>query len=349
MYKKSALQKQKHLKILNYIIQYKSSFGKEEILLIDKFIPLEDAANFEKIKYNTLIKRMSNNSPNYKTQTEPNENGGRDKVFVAVSSLSKAAQRRYRASISKKRTNTDDIPWYVYYDLNWYIEKYTQNYYEAVELSRYVGKYADGKNKMSAKDFESYMSEKFNISERSVRRYVKDYIEASAWAADEELKTGEDYSYFKILAMARKPKPDKTFPSINEEMAVFIENTYYDDTFALNNNPVTNLYEDLEELSFEKDWKMPSYNTVLRYIEHIKAQDGEGARDLSSKGLRYWKNRYMMKRYRETGALQVLEIVQGDVHTFDFWASVKRANGKLDAVRPALVAWIDMRSRALVG
>lgn len=45
----------------------------------------------------------------------------------------------------------------------------------------------------------------------------------------------------------------------------------------------------------------------------------------------------------------VLDVLQGDVHSFDCWVSVKRPNGKLQAIRPALVAWLDMRSRALVG
>lgn len=44
-----------------------------------------------------------------------------------------------------------------------------------------------------------------------------------------------------------------------------------------------------------------------------------------------------------------MEYVVGDEHTFDFGVQWTAPNGKIKAVRPKLVAWMDMRSRAIVG
>lgn len=309
----------------------------------DIYVSLSDASILERLPYKSLAKRIERNLKDFRLKIEPNSNGGKNRVLVSINSLSKQARQRYRAEIRKNQAPTNDIPWYVYVDLNWYKQNYSNHFFEAVEIARYIEKYINSEIKMTE------LTEKVNMSPRNIRRYVKDYTEACVWADDEELRTGDDYSHIKILAVSRKPKEDKTFPSITDEMSAYIDNIYYNKNFALNNNPLTNLYEDLQDIAEIKQWKMPSYDTVLRYVNYIKEQDGKGTRELACKGLRYWKNRYMMKRYRDTKALQVLEVVQGDVHTFDCWVSVKRANGTLDAIRPALVAWIDMRSRALVG
>ena len=39
----------------------------------------------------------------------------------------------------------------------------------------------------------------------------------------------------------------------------------------------------------------------------------------------------------------------GDEHTFDLWVQYTAPNGKVKAVRPVLVAWMDMRSRDILG
>ena len=44
-----------------------------------------------------------------------------------------------------------------------------------------------------------------------------------------------------------------------------------------------------------------------------------------------------------------MEIVQGDEHTFDCWVAYKNPNGKISAIKPKLVAWIDTRSRVIMG
>ena len=44
-------------------------------------------------------------------------------------------------------------------------------------------------------------------------------------------------------------------------------------------------------------------------------------------------------------SLQVMEIVQGDEHTFDCWVAYKNPNGKISAIKPKLVAWIDTQEQ----
>ena len=178
---------------------------------------------------------------------------------------------------------------------------------------------------------------------------VKLYSDASAWAIKLEVETGQNHDYIKILSICRKPKEENNFPKLSEELQAYIENILYDEDFQQNNQAVTTLCEDLQEIAEMKGLELPGYDTINRYVNYITAQDGEGAQALVAKGIRYWKNRYMMKKYRNTKGLKVLEIVQGDVHKLDFWVRVLRPNGKWQAIRPCLVAWIDMKSRAFVG
>lgn len=57
----------------------------------------------------------------------------------------------------------------------------------------------------------------------------------------------------------------------------------------------------------------------------------------------------MLKGKRETTSLEVMELVVGDEHTFDCWVQYTAPNGKIKAVRPVLVAWMDLKSRAIIG
>ena len=47
--------------------------------------------------------------------------------------------------------------------------------------------------------------------------------------------------------------------------------------------------------------------------------------------------------------LEVMELLVGDEHTFDLWVQYTAPNGRIKAVRPTLVAWMDMRSRDILG
>ncbi|SHI71159.1 hypothetical protein SAMN02745176_01131 [Lutispora thermophila DSM 19022] len=64
----------------------------------ETFVTLERAAELEGIKYNTLVQRIKRNPKAFKTSTEPGENGGKDRVTVALSSLSAKARKAYKAA-----------------------------------------------------------------------------------------------------------------------------------------------------------------------------------------------------------------------------------------------------------
>lgn len=315
--------------------------------MLEGYVTINDAAQLEGISYKALQMKIRRNEEGFKLQTVPSENGGRDRVLVSVQSLSKKALKTYKASGIQNK-NVEEEPWYVYADYAWYQTKYKEYFYKGVELARYVREYLEykGKNKT---EFAKELAKKCAISSRSFHDKVKFYVEASAWAIKLEHETGENHDFIKVMAVCRKPREEDTFPSLTEELQAYIDNIYYDEDFARNNQTITNLYDDLQEVADMKGLEIPSYDTVWRYIKATQDEDGEGARDLVAKGLRYWKNKHRSKKYRDTGRLKVLEVLQGDVHTFDCWVAVKRSNGKMQAIKPCLVAWLDTRSRALVG
>ncbi|WP_069997845.1 Mu transposase C-terminal domain-containing protein [Cellulosilyticum sp. I15G10I2] len=316
----------------------------------DIYVTLDDAAILENTSYEAMKKKIQRQSTSFKTKTEENTNGGKERVLISLTSLSTQARRKYKSQqVQKEKANSDEVAWYVYTDINWYKERFPQHFFEAVEVARYIEKYLGKELEMTAGEFKTFLANKYGVSAKTIQRRVTDYIEADAVATIQELNTGENYGHYRILACARKPKEDNTFPSLKEEVKVFIENLYYDETFSRNLNSTTNLYEDLLDAAEDKGWTVPSYDTVLRYVKYLNDQDGEGVKALAARGLRYWRNQYMIKRRRNLGALQPLEVVQGDAHTFDCWVRVKRANGSYQAIRPMLVAWIDMRTRCLVG
>ena len=93
-----------------------------------------------------------------------------------------------------------------------------------------------------------------------------------------------------------------------------------------------------------------SYQTVTRYITYLMEDEGmKNAHFLASKGSREYKNKVMVKGSRDTSGLKVMQIVMGDEHTFDCWVAYKQPNGKVIPIKPHLAAWVDMRSRAIMG
>ena len=64
----------------------------------DVFIGLKEAAEFEGVKYNTLVQRIKRSPNQYKTRTQPQENGGREQVLVSVDSLTAKGRKAWRAA-----------------------------------------------------------------------------------------------------------------------------------------------------------------------------------------------------------------------------------------------------------
>lgn len=322
----------------------------------DVFIGLKEAAEFEGVKYNTLVQRIKRNPKQYKTKTQPQEGGGKEQVLIAVSSLSPKGRKAWRAAqkvdgrdvVIEKRT--ESAPWYVGVDLNHYTEQNKKAFYEAVELAARVQDFVeyDGPDRTA---YAERYALGLGVSLPTLYRYVENVLKASAWALKMEKEDGQNRDYFRALALCRKPREKASFPSLTDEQKALIENIWFDRRFAANLGTIEMLYEKFEEVAEGRGWESyPSIKTVARYIKHLMDKPGaESARYLAANGVREWKNKKMLKGRRDATSLKVMEYVVGDEHTFDFWVQWVAPNGKVKAVRPKLVAWMDMRSRAIVG
>lgn len=320
------------------------------------FITLEEAATFEGIKYNTLVQRIKRSPYDFKTKTQPRENGGKEQVMISVSSLSVKARKAHKASqkvdgrdviIEQRATET---PWYVEADLNHYIEEHKKQYYEAIELAKRIQEYVD----YDGSDRTTY-ADRFalgiGVSTPTLYRYVGSILEANAWALRLEKEDGLNREYYRALSLCRKPKETGNFPSLTEEQKAVIENIWFDKSFAANLGTIEMLYEKFEDIAELRNWvTYPSIKTIARYVKYVMDKPGsESARYLAANGSRDWKNKKMLKAKRDATTLEVMEYVVGDEHTFDFWVQWTAPNGKIKAVRPKLVAWMDMRSRTIIG
>lgn len=323
----------------------------------DVFITLEEAAAFEDISYEAMKKRVQRNPKQYKTQTQAREGGGKDQVLISVSSLTAKARKAYRAAqkvdgrdVIIDRRASEATPWYVDADLNHYIETNKKKFYEAVELAARVQDFIDYDGPDRTAYAERYALG-LGISPQSLYRYMKNVLEANAWALKLEREDGKNRDYFRALALCRKPKETGTFPSLTPEQKALIENIWFDRRFAANLGTIEMLYERFEEEAARRDWESyPSIKTVARYIKYLmESREADSARYLAANGSREWRNKKMLKGKRDTTTLDVMELVVGDEHTFDLWVQYTAPNGKIKAVRPKLVAWMDMRSKKIIG
>ena len=323
----------------------------------DVFVTMREAAELEGMKYNTLVQRVKRNPQQYKTKTQPQESGGREQVLIAVSSLSPKGRKAWRAAqkvdgrdvVIEKRT--ESAPWYVGVDLNHYTEQHKKEFYEAVELAARVQDFIEYDGPETRTAYAERYALGLGVSPQTLYRYMSNVLKANAWALKLEKEDGQSRDYFRALALCRKPREKASFPSLTDEQKALIENIWFDRRFASNLGTIEMLYEKFEEVAVGRGWEeYPSIKTVARYIKHLMDKPGaESARYLAANGLREWKNKKMIKGRRDATSLKVMEYVVGDEHTFDFWVQYTAPNGKIKAVRPKLVAWMDMRSRTIIG
>lgn len=322
----------------------------------EAYITLKEAAAFEGVLYDTMKKRVKRNPAAFTTKTQSREGGGKLQVMVSVASLSPKAKKAHKATL---KMNGGDIiierraasePWYVELDLNHYIEGHKKQYYEAIETAKRLQAFIEyaGADKTAYAD---QVALSLGVSTPTLYRYMGNVLEANAWALRLQKEDGQNREYFRALALCRKPKEAGTFPSLTDEQKAVIENIWFDKVFSANLGTIEMLYEKFVEIAEDRSWAgYPSIKTVARYIKFLMDKPGaESARYLAANGSREWKNKKMLKAKRDAATLEVMEYVVGDEHTFDFWVQWTAPNGKIKAVRPKLVAWMDMRSRVIVG
>lgn len=197
----------------------------------DVFITLEEAAAFEGITYEAMKKRVQRSPEQHNVKSQAREGGGKDQVLISTSSLSAKARKAWRAAqkvegsevIIDKRAQ-EAVPWYVTADLNQYTEANKKRFYEAVELAARVQDFIDYDGPDRTGYAERYALG-LGISPQSLYRYMKNVLEANAWALKLEKEDGKSRDYFRALALCRKPKETGTFPSLTDEQKAIIERT----------------------------------------------------------------------------------------------------------------------------
>ena len=154
-------------------------------------------------------------------------------------------------------------------DLDWYISNYKERYYQGVELGNTLREFLQYEESARTLYAESFAQEKLGKSARTLYRLVKSYMEAAAWADKLQKETGFNYEFFKVLSLCRKPKETGSFPSITSEVKKVIMNIWFNEDFARNKGTREMLYDKLQVIADVNHWKIPSYQTVVRYIQFL--------------------------------------------------------------------------------
>ena len=319
-------------------------------------VSVQEAAVLEGMEYHTLYRKIKRNPEGFSMVSEAPENGGKERILIDVTSLSKKARRAYKEKINVENevkkmivdeNAASEMPWYCDIDYQWYIDNNKKEYYKAVELAKSIEEFLkySGPGKT---EFAEEFAQRLDMSSRSLFRKSKAYLEGAAWAMKMSEEDNRNYDFYKVFALCTKPKQKGKYPSLTAAEKAYIENVWFDDTFAQNNGTMAMLYEAYLAKCKAEGWEPVSYPTINRYINGIM-EENSSAHFLVAQGARKWKGTKMLKARRDTGALKVMEIVQGDSHTFDCWVLLTRENGTQSIIRPILSAFIDTRSRCFVG
>lgn len=147
----------------------------------------------------------------------------------------------------------------------------------------------------------------------------------------------EAYEEDSLMGLIKKPPKSRgKRHSLPEEAIKFIKGLYL--------QPIKPqgqwVYDRYKERAREKGWPVASRATVYRVLQELS----ESELVMGREGLEEWRKKIMPKATRDITVLKTYEILVGDHHTFDLFV----AHGGR-AVRPDLTAWMDARSRAIVG
>lgn len=325
----------------------------------DSHVTIAEAANLEKISYDAMRLKISRNAEKFKVKKERRKSGGQDVILVALSSLSPKAIKAWKEQQTLKELAGDiqseepsqETPWYVNEDIEWFQEHHKSEWYKAMELGNVVREFLEYSEKGRTEYADTFAMERIGKGKRTLYRYVKAYQEAAAWANKLHKRDDSNYEYLKVLALCRKPKESGTFPSFSPEVKQCIKNIWFNEDFARNRNTREMLYDKLQIIANLNKWeRIPSYQSVVRYISYLMEDKGmKNAWYLASHGTREYKNKVMGKALTDTTVLKPMEVIMGDEHTFDCWVSYTHPNGRVVPIKPVLVAWVDVRSRMILG
>jgi len=327
--------------------------------MAEGYVTLGEAAELEGIQYKTMSKRIDRSPEKFLITKEQRKKGGKELTMVAVSSLTRKARNAWRereklkelAGAPGQEEEKPETPWYIDMDIDWFMEKHREEWYRAMELGNIVREFMGYDERRKTEYAKDFAKERIRKDARTLYRYVKAYQEAGAWADRLHKENGGNYEFFKVLCLCRKPKEAGTFPSFKPEVRQAIKNIWFNKDFAANQGTKEMLYEKLEAIADINHWeKIPSYQSVVRYINYLMTNENMyNAWYLAGNGEIGYRNKVMVKAERNTKDLKVMQVVMGDEHTFDCWVSCRLENGKTVAVKPCLVAWVDIKSRMILG
>jgi len=183
----------------------------------------------------------------------------------------------------------------------------------------------------STKAIESLAAEN-DISGRTLLRYVKTADQALAGV------NGGDQVIAQLAALApqRGKKRGQCYSFSPEAIAYAVEK--YCDQTMLN---LLDIYHHLKTEAEIQGWKVGSYNSLRRILDENISQS---LTDLTRSGPRKWTAGRSIKILRNYEEIPPNFMWVGDHHIFDVFVKFKG-----EVYRPWLTAWMDMRTRALMG
>ena len=188
--------------------------------MAEVYISLSEAAELENIKYNTLVQQIKRNPEKFQLRKEQRTDGGKDLSMIALSSLSKKAVAAYKErqklaevpAVSGMEevavSGESEMPWYVNEDVDYFMEQHKTEWYKAMELGNIIREFLDYDSAGRTEFAEHFAQERLGKGKRTLYRYAKSYLEASAWADKFHKEDGGNYEFTKSCACAgnrRKP------------------------------------------------------------------------------------------------------------------------------------------------
>ena len=110
--------------------------------------------------------------------------------MVSVSSLTRKARNAWReremlrelAGAPEPEAGKPEAPWYVDMDIDWFMENHRAEWYKAMELGNIVREFIGYDERRKTEHAEDFARERIGKGARTLYRYTKAYLEASAWA-----------------------------------------------------------------------------------------------------------------------------------------------------------------------
>jgi len=279
------------------------------------WLPTKDAAELEGCSERTLRWRVANGIYHYR---EVRCRGGKNgtKYEIHFESLSSTAKFRY----FQRQLGEPDVEMKIEHVPQWQLDEAMRRrcfVERALDIKRgrdYIGKRTEELQRLAAEA---------GVSLATLNRWV------AAWR--EKLLAG-------LLPQWGKTRGRPL--SIAPEVQDLIKSAY----LRQQKPPVEHVYKRVERYCKRHDIRIPSYRAVLRFVRSLP----ESVETYHREGEKAWKQASEPIVRRDFSDLAVNEIWCGDHREFDLFVYVSAKNRK-QIRRPWLTAWMDMRSRRLVG